>query len=107
MAEVILEIGGNSYPVTCRDGEEDHLIALSQRVDAKAHQAQKAVGGVNEVRQLLLASLLLADELADTANATAQPAPHIQPAVDDEIAQILEQLADQIETLATQVEKPR
>lgn len=63
MAQVTLGIGGRPYAVACRDGEESHLIKLATMLDGKAEQAQRAVGGSNEVRLLLLAGLLLADEL--------------------------------------------
>lgn len=67
MAEVSLDIGGRSYVVSCRDGGEDHLRGLARTVDAKVEEARGAVGTANEVRQLLFAALLLADDLAEAA----------------------------------------
>lgn len=65
MAEVTLDVGGRSYAVTCRGGEEEQLRRLATVVDAKVRQVRASIGGVNEARQLLLAALLLAEDLGD------------------------------------------
>lgn len=108
MAQVELKIGGNAYTVACRDGEEGHLTSIASLVDSKATQARQSVGGVSEVRQLLFASLLLADELeearskggapssADSANATADDAHN---------AELLEDIAARLESLAARLEQ--
>lgn len=99
MAEVTLSVGGYSYQVACRDGEEAHLERLGAMVDAKAGQARSAVGNASEVRQLLLSALLFADEaLEGKAPSPASPAPVIDPA-------ILETFADRVEAIAARVEK--
>jgi cell division protein ZapA len=97
MASVNLIIGGNPYSVACRDGEEPHLQALAAIVDAKATEARGAVGGVSEVRQMLLAALLLADELNDLRSGVPVPVANDDSA--------LEKLADKLEDLAARLEK--
>lgn len=109
MAEVRLNIAGRDYPVNCRDGEEGHLTELGRIVDAKAQDAHRAVGGVNEARNLLLAALLLADELTEArkdgggsqASAAPAPAPVNQP----DFAPVIEKLAARIESLAERLER--
>ena len=101
MAEVTIEVGGRRYDVTCRDGEEDQLRRLARLVDEKAEQARLAVGGVNEARQLLLAALLLADELSDLRAGRTVPLP---PDTDSALADAVEQLAERVETLAEHLE---
>jgi cell division protein ZapA len=103
MAELALQIGGRAYSVTCRDGEEAHLTALAAKVDGKTAEARAAVGDTSEVRQLLFAALLLADELLESAPAAPPPAP---PANDDGLADALDQLADRVERIATRLENP-
>jgi cell division protein ZapA len=112
MADVTIEVGGHSYTVACRDGEEAHLRHIAAHVDAKAGDVRKAVGGANEVRQLLLASLLLADELEEarknggSAPVTApSPTASTRDEVSGVIADAAEQLASRIEALATRLEK--
>ncbi len=65
MAEVTLGIGGRQYDVYCGDGEEHHLLRLAGMIDAKMAVARKASPGLTEIRQLLFAAILLADEIHD------------------------------------------
>ena len=98
MAQVDIEIGGHRYELACRDGEEDHLRALARMVDGKVAEAAKSMGGLNEVRQLLFASLLLADELNDLRAAAVPASP------DPVLATAVERLAARMETLADGLE---
>lgn len=99
MAEVTLEIGGRSYAVACRDGEEEHLIGLGRLVDARAQDAGRAMGAMTENRHLLVTALLLADSMKDV------PAPSPAPTVDDiETTEAIERLAEQMEKLAAMLE---
>lgn len=97
MAEAVLSVGGRRYTLNCREGDQPRLEALAAMVDAKAEDAARSLGGLNEPRQLLLASLLLADELAEARSATAAaPGADLARAV-DAIAARLETLADRLE----------
>lgn len=103
MAQIKVSIGGRGYDLACHPGEEAHLTLLASRVDEKAKAATQAVGNVTEVRQLLLAALLLADEIEQGAPAAAAtPAPSAdEPA----IASAIDRMADRLETLAERLEK--
>jgi cell division protein ZapA len=98
MAEVMLQIGGHSYQVSCRDGEEPHLQTIAKLVDTKTNEARAAVGDMGEVRQLLLASLLLADEMIDMRKASP-----VQTSDAETLA--LERLADRVEAIVATLEK--
>ena len=100
MADVALSIGGYSYTVACRAGDEDHLLRLGAIVDAKANEAKATVGTVSEVRQLLLAALLFADESLDSAPSTANSAPQTDSAPLLALAERLEALAETLESSA-------
>lgn len=102
MASVDVEIAARTYAVACRDGEEDHLRALAAIVDAKAQDAAAALGSLSETRQLLFASLLLADEIKDR-QAGIEPEPR-PAAPDPAAADALERLAARIESLADRLE---
>ncbi len=65
MAEVEILIAGRSYRVGCRAGEEDNLQRAAAMVDAKSREALAGLGTLSESRQMLFASLLLADQLID------------------------------------------
>ena len=98
MAEVDLAIAGRSYRVACRAGEEDTLRAAAALVDGKSREALAGLGTLTESRQLLFASLLLADQLLDKNGGPVVVAP--DPAVAERVARFaerLEQLADSLE----------
>ena len=109
MASVEVEIASRKYSVACRDGEEEHLRSVAALVDSKAQDAAAALGSLSEARQLLFASLLLADELKEQRSGQPdQPAAKAAPAPaepDPAVADALERLADRIESLAEQLER--
>jgi cell division protein ZapA len=86
MAEVSLDIAGRSYRVACRDGEEENL-----------REALAGLGTLSESRQLLFASLLIADQMLEKPGM----APQMQ---DIDLAPRINALADRIEKLAERLE---
>lgn len=112
MAEVRLKIANRDYIVTCRDGEEEHLLKLGEMVDQKAQEAGGNAAGLNESRLLLFAALLLADEASSVPSgqneiSTAQAVKSdISNDTDIEKAAIaIEKLADRIENFAQSLEQ--
>src|SRR5687767_11625798 len=101
MAEVDLTIAGRPYRVACRDGEEDSLRAAAAIVDAKSREALAGLGALSEARQLLFASLLIADQLIDKKGVEA-PAPTTTP--DPQIVRRVDALAERLERLAANLE---
>ena len=100
MAEVDLSIAGRQYRVACREGEEESLRRAASLVDAKSREALAGLGTLSEARQLLFASLLLADQLLD-GSPPPEPAPAPEPAAPDpETARRVQLLADRLESLA-------
>src|SRR5271165_5308267 len=69
MAQVSLTVNGCSFAITCDDGQETRIRRLGQYVDAKVAEFVGSVGQVGEARLLLLAALVIADELADANEA--------------------------------------
>jgi cell division protein ZapA len=97
MASVRLEIAGRNYEVACRDGEEENLRSAARLVDAKSREALSGLGTLSESRQLLFASLLIADQLLDKPGAPVAAAePDLAPRV-EALAERLEKLADTLE----------
>ena len=98
MASVDIEIASRRYTLACREGEEAHLRSVAAMVDRKAKDAGAALGNLSEARQLLFASLLLADEINElrggAASAESDPAA----------AEALDRLAERIEALADRLE---
>ena len=102
MAEVDLYIAGRSYRVACRDGEEESLRSAARLVDGKSREALAGLGTLSEARQLLFASLLLADQLIDDKPQAAPP-PEV-PTLDPNLARRAEALAARLESLADTLE---
>ncbi len=64
MAEVNLALDGRSYPIACDDGQERRVQQLGDYVDQRMKDV--AISGANNKTQaLVLASLVLADEVFD------------------------------------------
>ncbi len=101
MATIDVEIAARRYSVACRDGEEAHLRAVAAIVDRKAQQAAEALGSLSEVRQLLFASLLLADEVKEH-RAGNSPPPDTGP--DPRVVDALARLTERMERLAQRLE---
>jgi len=72
MAQVQVTVNGRNYSVVCDDGEEAHLTELSQVVDARVAELAGSVGQIGEGRLLLMAGLLITDELAEANERIAE-----------------------------------
>jgi cell division protein ZapA len=72
MGQVVVKVNGRDFPLSCADGQEPRIRRLAQYVDAKVGDFTKALGQVGEARLILLAALVIADELSDANEAVAQ-----------------------------------
>ena len=107
MAELEVTVNGRSYRVACEDGKEDHLRRIAAKLDGRVRELAGALGQVGESRLLLLAGLLVSDELADAqaglAEAQARPRG-MAPEAEAALAEQLEALAARIEHSAARLE---
>lgn len=58
-------VNGRAYTVACDEGEEDHVRELGQHLDKRVRELSGSVGQVGESRLLLMAGLVIADELTE------------------------------------------
>jgi len=65
MAQVQVTVNGRNYSVVCDDGEEAHLTELAQFVDGRVSELAASVGQIGEGRLMLMAGLLITDELTE------------------------------------------
>jgi len=107
MGQVTLRVGGFSHPVSCEDGQESHLVGLGAEVDRRIASIRQ-MGGAQfpEARLMLLAALLLADELHDVRTgkvtvpgAVVAPAPVVAEP-DPRVAERIAKLAEKLEKIA-------
>ena len=65
MPQVTIAINNRLYQVGCEAGQEQHITRLASYVDTKVKELANQAGQVGDARLLLMAALLIADELAD------------------------------------------
>lgn len=65
MAQVTVKINGYSYTVGCEDGQEQHLANMANEVEGRIDSIKALGSQSGEARLLVLAALLMADELHD------------------------------------------
>ena len=97
MAQVSVTINGRSYQIACDDGQEANLTRLADYVDKRVGELVAAVGQVGDDRLLVMASLLVADELSDAVT-------RLDGVDDSDRLQEEETLISNIETLAERIE---
>ena len=102
MAQVTVQINGSSYQVACGDGEQDRITGLAGYVDEKVQELVGAIGNVGDQRLLVMASLLLADEVFEARDGGA--ANGKAAAAERARADSIEALAERIDRLAARLE---
>jgi cell division protein ZapA len=111
MAHLNVTINGRNYAIACEDGQQEHLGRLADYVKARVDELVDSVGQIGDARLLLMASLLVSDELSDAysdleaARAALEEAKQSAAAAEAEGTTILiEQMAERIEAIAEQLE---
>lgn len=69
MAQIVLTVNGRPYPVACDDGQEERIRELGQYLDGKVAAFAKDARQAGDARLLLLAALVVTDELAEATEA--------------------------------------
>lgn len=107
MPSVGLTINGRTYSVACGPGEEERLRRLAGYIDQKATQISGDLGQIGEARVILMAGLLIADELASAFEEIARlkRAAEGQSGAADTLGRELDLVAQRIETIAARLEQ--
>jgi len=80
MPQVSIQIANRTYELACGEGEEDRVHELAAYVDEKVGELRRQLPGAPEIKLMVFAALLLADEsreargiakAAETARASA------------------------------------
>lgn len=104
MPQVSVTINGRSYPVACDEGEEARIREFARMIDGKVANFARQVGQAGEARLLVLAALVMADELAE-ANEALQRLGAQAPAADGAaLASGVDRLAARVEAVASRLE---
>ena len=65
MSNVVVNIAGRPYTMQCPDGEEEHLRELAKLLDTEVARIRQSVGAIGDIRQLVMAGLMVADRLSE------------------------------------------
>ena len=102
-----ISINGRPYNVQCGEGEEVRLKRLAQYVDARVRELSSQHGQIGDARLLVLASLLVADELDDALSEIKRLLgrdPAEIEALELEQSRSIERVAERLEQLAAALE---
>ncbi|TCP63263.1 cell division protein ZapA [Rhodovulum bhavnagarense] len=120
MPNVEIEIGGRTYEVACKQGEESYLQAAAKALNTEASALVSQIGRLPEARMLLMAGLMLADRtvslqervsaaearLAELENIPAPKPERVEvPVIPRAVTDSLAELAARTEALAEQVDE--
>ena len=103
-------VNSRAYTIACDNGEEDHVRELGNFVDKRVRELTGSVGQVGETRLLLMAALVISDELSDALarlEKTDKDVSGLRSAVSeatDTAARCEDKAADALENAATRVE---
>ena len=105
MAQVTLRINGYAYTIGCRDGEEAHLVAMGREVEQRIDSIRSSAGQSGEARMLVMAGLLMADELFESRQQLAAAQAGVAPANGDpRLGRRLSRMAKRAEEIAAGLE---
>jgi cell division protein ZapA len=110
-------VNGRAYTVACDEGEEDHVRDLGQFLDKRVRELSGSVGQVGDARLLLMAGLVISDELSEALaklqerdnelqslkSARTQTADELQRS-EERAAQAVEEAASKLEAIAARLE---
>jgi cell division protein ZapA len=92
MPQVSIQIANRTYELACGEGEEARVQELAAYVDGKVVELRKQMPGAPEIKLMIFASLLLAEE-SHEARGVAKAAENARASA-----------TDNAETLATALE---
>jgi cell division protein ZapA len=116
LPKVDITINGRLYPVACDEGQEDRVRDLAAMLDerVRALAGPAPAGAVGETQFLVLAGLMLADELIETqahlhshhAAHGHAPAPDVEGLVDEDLLiAAVDHLTDRIAVIADRLQQ--
>ncbi len=105
MAQVDVSVNGQSYRIACEDGQEDRLVDLAAMVDEKVIELVNQIGQVGSNRLLVMAALIIADELVDLKNEVGCSRELEDKIKQEDMVLTLQEITKRIENIADEVEQ--
>jgi len=104
MGKVHIVINNRGYDVACDDGQEGEVTELAQDLARRVDKLAQSVGQIGDARLLLMAALLIADELSSARKELDRLSGEGDSAGQDRLAESLERLASRVEAIAVRIE---
>ncbi len=108
MGQVVVKVNGRDFALSCADGQEPRIRRLAQYVDTKIGEFAKNLGQIGEARLILLAALVIADELSDAIEIVQQERSRSRAGSPGEAtgaaAAGIRDIAERIESIAARIE---
>lgn len=73
MGQVSATLNGRTYRLSCEDGQEERLGAVISYINGKINDLTEEFGQVGDDRMMLMAAILITDELFDLRDEGAKP----------------------------------
>ncbi|HEY1097156.1 MAG TPA: cell division protein ZapA [Alphaproteobacteria bacterium] len=108
MPNVVITLQGRPYTIACDEGQERRVQQLALYVDQKLREIAKTGAAASESYQMVLASIILADELLSAKEQLdGAPAPEtaqkVQRQQDVDVAAV-QHLTNRLEALASKLQ---
>jgi len=104
VGKVHIVVNNRGYDVACDDGQEGQVTELAHDLARRVDNLVQSVGQIGDARLLLMAALLVSDELASMKKELAQLKSEGNTAEEDRLAESLERLASRVEAIAVRLE---
>lgn len=65
MSKVTISLNGRAFTIGCEEGQQAYLRELAGHLDGHVRELSEKVGQIGDVRLLLMASLIVADEMRE------------------------------------------
>ena len=110
MGQITVTINGRGYTVGCDNGQEDHIAELAGYLDHHISQMKESMGSVGDMRLLLLAGIMVADELSETVAKLEELEAEVadlregQDAVKNQASGFEAQAVEAIDSIASRIE---
>lgn len=111
MSRVTVTLNGRDFTIGCEEGQEAYLRELAGTLDKRVAEISGQVGQIGDLRLLLMASLILVDDLkeadsrVEALEGQAQRLRHENHGAASLHAEARGRLADQLNRLADRMER--
>ena len=117
MGQIKVSINDRAYTVACGDGQEGHVQELANHLAKHVSNLAQDVGQVGDSRLLLMAGILVADELSEALQKTKRLEQELEALsgvkasaveqtkqTEEALADVLDKAAQRIEELSSRID---